>query len=137
MIESIDRYLKRLIVIFVDRRTTKAFFQATVVLASAFLVGVREQAPFLFEQELSAYELKFDIEEKAGAPLGKIDCSALEQGVAECRLAQYKVENIESYTFAFMAVMDLIRFILILCGAGAIASFLLRPAFEEAELESS
>ncbi|SRR5690554_529008 len=133
--KEVEMYLDRLLKIFVDQRTTKALFQATVVLAGAFLLGVKDQGPFLFEKEASAYELKFKIEEKVGKPLSEIDCSSIKQGAADCRLAKYKMETIGSYTSAFMAFMDLIRIFLIICGAGALASFILRPAFVEAEPE--
>lgn len=133
--KGVEMYFERLFKIFVDERTTKALFQATVVLAGAFLLGVKDQGPFLFEKEASAYELKFKIEEKTGKSLEEIDCSGLNQGVADCRLAKYKMKTVGSYTSAFLAIMDLIRVFLIICGAGALASFVLRPASVEAKPE--
>lgn len=135
--EKFEKYFDRLFKIFVDKRTTKALFQATVVLAGAFLLGVKDQGPFLFEKEASAYELKFQLEERVGAALEDINCLELEQDVADCRLAKYKMKTVGSYTSAFMAIMDLIRIFLIICGAGALASFVLRPALADEDSESA
>ncbi|MEH6642802.1 hypothetical protein [Vreelandella glaciei] len=134
--EKIEQYFDRLFKIFVDRRTTKAFFQASVVLAAAFLIGIKDQGPFLFEKEASAYELKFKIEEREGASLEDINCSELENDVADCRLAKYQMETVGSYISAFMSIMNLIRIFLIVCGAGALASFVMRPAIEDEESEA-
>lgn len=128
---KIEQYFDRLFEVFVDKRTTKALFQATVVLAGAFLLGIKDQGPFLYEKEASAYELKFQLEEKVGAPLEDINCSELDQGIADCKLAKYKMEIVGSYTSLFMEVMELIKIFLIICGAGALASFVMRPAFPE------
>lgn len=133
--KKVEEYLDRLLKIFVDQRTTKALFQAAVVLAGAFLLGAKDQGSFIYEKEASAYELKFKVEEKVGNPLEAVDCSTIKQGAADCRLAKYKMKTIGTYTTAFMAIMDLIRIFLIICGAGALASFVLRPAFSNATPE--
>ncbi|HQQ62676.1 MAG TPA: hypothetical protein PLF22_03795 [Pseudomonadales bacterium] len=126
--ESIDKYINYYISIFVEEKTTKALFQATVILAGCFLIGAKDQAAFLYQQDISAYESKYLIEEKNGKKnLSEIVCQDLTSGYAECNIAKHKVEVIESYEKAFSAVMHLIKILITTCSMGCILSFGLQP----------
>ena len=109
-------------------KATKALFQAFVVLAGCFLIGAKDQGAFLYKEESTAYELKFKVEAaNNNIELNKIDCLKLQSGVSDCNFAKYKIRTIESYTKAFIAVMDVIRWFLIISGGLCLASFLTRP----------
>ena len=54
IIDSISNYVLYLIEIFVQPNTTKALFQAAVVLGSAFIIGAKDQGAFLYKEELTA-----------------------------------------------------------------------------------
>jgi len=138
VLDAISDYVLHLIEIFVQPKTTKALFQAAVVLGSAFIIGAKDQGAFLYKEEMVAYEAKFQYEEKANVEdLSKIDCSAQKEYVADCKLAQHKMKSIQSVTNAFVAVMHLIYVFFVFTSAGSIASFLLKPLFLRSALNNS
>ncbi len=138
IIDSISNYVLYLIEIFVQPNTTKALFQAAVVLGSAFIIGAKDQGAFLYKEEMAAYEVKLKYEEKAKVEdLSKVDCLKQKEYIADCKLAQHKINSIQGITKVFMAVMHLIYMFFVFSSAGSIASFFLRPLFSNSEAGNS
>jgi len=113
---------------FVQEKTTKALFQASVILAGCFLIGTKDQGTFVYKEEMSAYELKFKIEaENEHTPITNIDCKNITKNSGICLLAQHKLKMLESYTDTSIAILKVIYTLLFICSAGFLFSFLLRP----------
>lgn len=111
---------------FTKPATTNALFKAFVFVIGCFLVGVKDQGPFLFKEEAEVYKLKYEVEaENNNTPLEKIICNKAKEP-SQCKFAKYKYENMNSYNSLFIAIMDLIHTIVIILGGLCIASFVLR-----------
>ena len=138
LFDSISRYFMYLLSVFVQPQTTKALFQAAVILGSAFVIGAKDQGAFLYKEEIAAYEAKFKYEEEAKVKeLDSVDCYKQKEHVADCKLAKHKMASIQGATKAFLAVMQLIYVFWVFTGAGSVASFLLRPLFPGSEPNNS
>lgn len=130
--KEIFDYFNQIILMFVQPRTTKALFQASVVLASAFIIGAKDQGAFLYKEELAAYEARYSYEEKEKVDdLTKIDCSERESNIAECKIAKHRFNTMQSGLNFFLELMGLIYGIFVLTSGGCVASFLLQPVFKK------
>ncbi len=136
MLNKINEYLKFQMGIFVKEKTTKALFQASVILAGAILIGAKDVGSFLYKEEISAYEKIYKVEEKnSGISIHKLICSSLKSGIAECKLAQHQFDVLKTYNFAFAGILKAIYTLFIICFAGFIISFLIRPLVEKSNNE--
>lgn len=76
-------------------------------MASAAAIAITQLTPFLYEKDLRAHELQFAVESMIEKPLDDSDCLSLNQAyVADCRLAKYQKETLNSSLKSFMSAIN-------------------------------
>ncbi|HCV04114.1 MAG: hypothetical protein CMF22_12880 [Idiomarinaceae bacterium] len=101
--------IHRISELFSSISAIKFSFRAAFVLAGAYLIGASTQGPFIYDAEIAAYALKFEVESQVNTSINNLICSDYNTIQAKCNLAKYSLSTIESYSSAFMSIMGTIK----------------------------
>jgi|SRR5690606_2483950 len=91
---------------FSSAQAAKSFFKGGIVLLSGVLLALAGTGQFLYQQDIEANKVRFEVEAALGAPLdSETKCAVLQPAlVAQCRLAQYQDKSLKSSLKLFLTI---------------------------------
>ena len=132
IIRLINDYTNYYMGLLCHKKTTQLLFKALVSLAIGSYIVFYQASASLYNEEMTAYELKYKVEAINGnKQLENIDCETLVIGGAECNMAKHRLDTIESYTKALNSLINILLALLKCSVLLFLISFFSQPIMNE------